>query len=111
MMHTPHRTRTHYFDLPFLQQTFALLRYEYPSLALTVQNLTASTHALAQPKQRIAINLEATIVSEIINALSEIGDQACEDKHCSKERLIEIRAVLLEWLIYAQQFLVDEKSA
>ena len=114
MMDTSPRTKTHHFDPQFLRQTFTLLRYEYPSLALIVQNLITSTQQSApdsRSTQLIAINLEARTVSEIINGLSEIGDRACEDESYSKDNLIEIRAVLLEWLLYAQQFLIDEKSA
>lgn len=108
----PHSvTQAHYFEHNCLQQTFCLLRQEYPSLALIVQNVITTSSKRQSPDQNnktIAVTLAATDISDIVYSLSAIGDQACQNKSQSKEQLAIIQEVLREWLSYAQHFLRDE---
>jgi hypothetical protein len=99
------------FKQSSLQQTFYLLRQGHPSLALAVQNIIAHSKLSLLPEQHdeaIEMSLEAEMVSDIICSLSDIGDQACHSDNQSEQQLITLRTVLLEWLVYAQQFLADE---
>ncbi|MGK0440444.1 MAG: hypothetical protein ACJA0N_000233 [Pseudohongiellaceae bacterium] len=89
-----------------MELSFTYLRDPYPSLALTLQNqLYKSIHNPQNSKiDQAQLTLTNTEASEIIIALSNIAEELTEDKlsGTEPEQLIQLRSLLLDWLIYAQ---------
>ena len=116
------------FTRSTLAFSFRLLREDYPSLALEIQNYmmeakldncqlesrqldnidTDYNEALSDADNYdIELNLDVAEVSQIVNAISEIAERAARNEFHSKKSLISIHATLLNWLLYAQSFTQD----
>lgn len=105
-MNTPDPTlESHDFSHETLTNTFTLLRDKKPSLALIIQN-TLTAHQQRHPEEHhskpITINLSPTRIATIVHVLSDIASKKAEDKTSSKELLLLIRNVILDWLVFAQ---------
>jgi hypothetical protein len=103
-----------YFSLDCLQISFKLLRDQQPCLALVIQNCLALPRTQQnynhQDKQ-VALQLELQQVSDIVTALSAIAESAASDSNHCKASLATIHQTLLDWLLYAQSFLVEAEVA
>ena len=100
----------HIFNLESLEHSFELLRHRYPPLALIIQNHTAEYHRQAvDPHQELWISLELPVetVSDIVTALSAIAEDVAASPMANQEQRLAVHQTLLEWLIYAQSFLVE----
>lgn len=96
------------FNLPVLTHSFQLLRCPYPSLALVVQNLTASLHPVATTDHIdtwVAIQLAPEQANAIVSALSDVAEQVGEDSPSSAKHRVAIHRTLLAWLNYVQSIL------
>ena len=99
---------TNSFNRASLELTFKLLRPHQPNLALCVQNILTETRCLKapyDPEENIELELEEQAVAEIVDRLAEIGQTMSQANQYSKQDLIAVRCLLMDWLIYAQSFL------
>ena len=102
-----------YFSLDCLQITFKLLRDKQPCLALTVQNYIVEArhqHSHNHQDKQVALHMELQQVSNIVSALSAIAESAASDRSHSKASIASIHQTLLDWLLYAQNFLVEPQA-
>lgn len=106
---------TNSFNRASLELTFKLLRPHQPTLALCIQNILTETRCINapyDPEELISLEFEEQTVADIVDKLAEIGQSMSQDSHYSKQDLIAVRCLLMDWLIYAQSFLgLSEKSA
>ncbi len=101
------------FSVACLDLTFRLLRREKPQLALLIQNILEPArheHGNDFYEQQLSIELAVDKVCLIVEFLAETGEAAAHNQQQSKEELIAIRSVLLDWLLYAQSFEPLESS-
>lgn len=90
-----------------LKKCFELLRINTPSLALLIQNILMESSERF-PEATVALDLDETTVSQIVEKLAAIGEAAAGDDSISKTDLIKIRSILMDWMIYAQTFLGED---
>ena len=93
------------FPVESIDLSFQLLRERFPSLSLILQNqLFIAKH---QPENidegETLLKLKIEEAASIIVAISGIGEAVAEDNNASKEQLILVRSLLMDWMIYAQQ--------
>lgn len=106
----PLQAAAHIFNLESLEHSFELLRHRYPPLALIIQNHTAEYHRQAINANQelwISLDLPVDIVSDIVSALSSIAEEIAASKAANQQQRLAVHQTLLEWLIYAQRFLVE----
>jgi hypothetical protein len=99
-----------YFSLDCLQITFKLLRDKQPCLALEIQNCIVEArfeHSHNPQDKRVALHMGLQQVSNIVTALSAIAESAASDSSYCKASIASIHQTLLDWLLYAQSFLVE----
>ena len=98
------------FPKETLELSFKHLREPYPALALLLQNqlVRATQKHKTNPENDLPLALTTQEASEIIVTLSMIAEKRADNDHSSKEQLIELRSLLLDWLIYAQSHINSE---
>jgi len=104
---------TNSFNRASLELTFKLLRTHQPKLALCIQNILTETRCFNtpyDPEELIPLAFEDHAVAEIVDKLAEIGQSMSHDPHYSKQDLIAVRCLLMDWLIYAQSFLSSSEQ-
>lgn len=97
-----------FFSIDGLEFSFHLLRDNYPTLALVIQNLLIETrlnHETNTLDKLIELEMDVQVVSNIVTALSDMAELAANGHVDSKEEMIAIHQTLLDWLLYAQSFL------
>jgi hypothetical protein len=103
-----HSSTTHTISRHTLELSFELLRSQRPALALLVQNILSTQRHPAgnlPSSDMIKPKLAEHQVAEIVESLAEIGQRASKTLDYEREQLIEIRCVLMDWIIYAQGFM------
>ena len=96
------------FERRTLEQTFNILRKQYPSLALAVQNILASgclTQELSpsdlSEQEHFFMGLDAHTVGKIVAGLTQIGNHSL-DNMSDDEQLIIIKLLIQQWMALAE---------
>lgn len=105
------------FSRGALDLTFRLLRKDHPSLALEVRNILASETvpledaAYHSPQgDHFFITMPAQRIGCVVNALTQLGQDALENNQQDTGKLVVLRTLIKEWMTLAEWIILTAEE-
>lgn len=105
------------FSRGALDLTFRLLRQNNPSLALEVRNILAGETvpledaAFHTPQgDHFFITMPAQRIGRVVKALTQLGQDALQDRQSDTGKLVVLRTLIKEWMTLAEWIIVSAEE-